>query len=188
MPIALVDKLLQKNCLEKGPFSDKGGNERPYISLCNSRLASSSKLHDHTVLSSKLTNTYLDHHNILSSPKHSSPLNIRFQHDFCITLLIKVTYSMNWTKHCVAHLTQIIWYKVNVGRFYPILLPKYDQHYTLLFAQQNRILCNMYGVRVFASYNILSPPIQSPLSSKLSTIHGLRWETLLSSYSSWSFG
>ena len=103
-------------------------------------------------------------------------------------IIAHMTYSMNWTKHCIAHLTQTIWYIVNVCMFYPIVLLKSYQQYTPLFAQQNLILCNMYGVRVFASYNILLQTIQSPLSSKLSTNHSLRWETLLSNYSSWSCG
>ena len=34
---------------------------------------------------------------ILSSPKHSRPLNIRFQHGFCIALLIKATWHIPWT-------------------------------------------------------------------------------------------
>ena len=55
---------------------------------------------------------------------------------------------------------QTIWYIVNVCRFYPIVLLKFYQHYTLRCAQQNLILCNMYGVRIFASFNILSPPME----------------------------
>ena len=47
--------------------------------------------------------------------------------------------------------------------FYPIVLLKSYQQYTPLFAQQNLILCNMYGVRIFASYNILLPTNSKPI-------------------------